>query len=45
MSCGAMARRLVAVAPLVRTPFPRIGPPVLRMVQFFGIDAMTDIVV
>ena len=35
--------RLVAVAPLVRTSFPRIGPPVLRMVQFFGIDAMTEI--
>ena len=35
--------RLMAVVPLVRTSFPRIGPPVLRMVQFFGIDAVTEI--
>ena len=35
--------RLVAVVPLLRTFFPRIGPPVLRMVQFFGIDAVTEI--
>jgi CelD/BcsL family acetyltransferase involved in cellulose biosynthesis len=30
--------RLVAVVPLTRTSFPGIGPPVLRMVQFFGHD-------
>jgi CelD/BcsL family acetyltransferase involved in cellulose biosynthesis len=35
---------LVAVAPLMRTSFPGIGPPVLRMVQFFGADpALTEI--
>jgi CelD/BcsL family acetyltransferase involved in cellulose biosynthesis len=32
------ARRLVAVAPLMLTSAPGIGPPVLRMVQFFGTD-------
>ena len=31
---------LVAVAPLMRTSFPGIGPPLLRMVQFFGVDPM-----
>jgi CelD/BcsL family acetyltransferase involved in cellulose biosynthesis len=36
--------RLVAVAPLMRTSAPGIGPPVLRMVQFFGADpALTEI--
>ena len=36
--------RLVAVAPLMRTSVPGIGPPVLRMVQFFGADAaLTEI--
>lgn len=32
------AGRLVAIAPLMRTSAPGIGPPVLRMVQFFGTD-------
>jgi CelD/BcsL family acetyltransferase involved in cellulose biosynthesis len=36
--------RLVAVAPLMRTSAPGIGPPVLRIVQFFGVDAaLTEI--
>ena len=36
--------RLVAVAPLMRTSAPGIGPPVLRLVQFFGTDsALTEI--
>ena len=36
--------RLVAVAPLMRTSAPGIGLPVLRMVQFFGVDAaLTEI--
>jgi CelD/BcsL family acetyltransferase involved in cellulose biosynthesis len=36
--------RLVAVAPLMRTSVPGIGPPVVRMLQFFGIDpALTEI--
>jgi CelD/BcsL family acetyltransferase involved in cellulose biosynthesis len=36
--------RLVAVAPLMRTSVPGVGPPVLRMVQFFGTDAaLTEI--
>jgi CelD/BcsL family acetyltransferase involved in cellulose biosynthesis len=38
--CG----HLVAVAPLMRTGVPGIGPPLLRMVQFFGADAaLTEI--
>jgi CelD/BcsL family acetyltransferase involved in cellulose biosynthesis len=36
--------RLVAVAPLMRTSLLGIGPPLLRMVQFFGVDeALTEI--
>jgi CelD/BcsL family acetyltransferase involved in cellulose biosynthesis len=36
--------RLVAVAPLMRTSAPGIGPPVVRMLQFFGVDpALTEI--
>jgi CelD/BcsL family acetyltransferase involved in cellulose biosynthesis len=36
--------RLVAVAPLMRTSSPGIGPPVVRMLQFFGVDpALTEI--
>jgi len=36
--------RLVAVAPLMRTFIPGVGPPVLRIVQFFGADAnLTEI--
>ena len=36
--------RLVAIAPLMRTSVPGIGPPVLRMLQFFGADpALTEI--
>ena len=36
--------RLVAVAPLMRTSVPGIGPPVMRMLQFFGADpALTEI--
>jgi CelD/BcsL family acetyltransferase involved in cellulose biosynthesis len=36
--------RLVAVAPLMRTSFPGIGPPTMRILQFFGADpAMTEI--
>ena len=36
--------RLVAVAPLMRTSAPGIGPPMLHMVQFFGADAaLTEI--
>jgi CelD/BcsL family acetyltransferase involved in cellulose biosynthesis len=35
--------RLVAVAPLMRSSFPGVGRPVLRMVQFFGADpALTE---
>ena len=38
------AGRLVAVAPLMRTSVPGIGPPVARMLQFFGTDpAVTEI--
>jgi CelD/BcsL family acetyltransferase involved in cellulose biosynthesis len=38
------AGRLVAVAPLMRTSVPGIGPPVMRMLQFFGVDpALTEI--
>jgi CelD/BcsL family acetyltransferase involved in cellulose biosynthesis len=38
------AGRLVAVAPLMRTSGPGIGPPVVRMLQFFGTDpALTEI--
>jgi CelD/BcsL family acetyltransferase involved in cellulose biosynthesis len=38
------AGRLVAVAPLMRTSVPGIGPPLLRMLQFFGTDpALTEI--
>jgi CelD/BcsL family acetyltransferase involved in cellulose biosynthesis len=38
------ARRLVAVAPLMRTSFPGVGPPMMRMLQFFGADpALTEI--
>jgi CelD/BcsL family acetyltransferase involved in cellulose biosynthesis len=38
------AGRLVAVAPLMRTSAPGIGPPLLRMLQFFGVDpALTEI--
>jgi CelD/BcsL family acetyltransferase involved in cellulose biosynthesis len=36
--------RLIAIAPLMRTYAPGIGPPALRMVQFFGTDAaLTEI--
>lgn len=36
--------RLVAIAPLMRTFSPGFGPPVLRMVQFFGTDpALTEV--
>ena len=36
--------RLVAVAPLMHTSRPGIGPPVLRIVPFFGVDAaLTEI--
>ncbi len=36
--------RLVAVVPLMRTSVPGIGPPILRKVQFFGVDAaLTEI--
>ena len=36
--------RLVAIAPLMRTSIPGIGPPVVRMLQFFGVDpALTEI--
>jgi len=36
--------RLVAIAPLARTFAPGVGPPVLRIVQFFGFDsALTEI--
>jgi CelD/BcsL family acetyltransferase involved in cellulose biosynthesis len=36
--------RLVGIAPLMRTSVPGIGPPALRMVQFFGTDpALTEI--
>ena len=36
--------RLVAVAPLMRTAFPGVGPPLLRMLQFFGADpVLTEI--
>jgi CelD/BcsL family acetyltransferase involved in cellulose biosynthesis len=35
---------LVAVAPLMRTSVPSIGPPVMRMLQFFGTDpGLTEI--
>ena len=35
---------MVGVAPLMRSSFPGIGPPLLRMVQFFGADAaLTEI--
>jgi CelD/BcsL family acetyltransferase involved in cellulose biosynthesis len=35
---------LVAVAPLMRTSFPGIGPPMIRVLQFFGVDpAVTEI--
>ena len=38
------AGHLVAIAPLMRTSVPGIGPPVLRMLQFFGADpALTEI--
>ena len=38
------AGRLVAVAPLMRTSVPGIGPPAVRMLQFFGTDpALTEI--
>jgi len=36
--------RLVAVAPLMRTSTPGLGPPIMRVVQFFGADAaLTEI--
>jgi len=36
--------RLLAIAPLMRTTFPGFGPPVLRIVQFFGTDpSLTEI--
>ena len=36
--------RLVAIAPLMRTSVPGIGPPEVRMLQFFGADpALTEI--
>ncbi len=31
--------RLVAVAPLIFTSMPGVGPPLLRVVQFVGVDA------
>jgi CelD/BcsL family acetyltransferase involved in cellulose biosynthesis len=35
---------LIAVAPLMRTSVPGIGPPVMRILQFFGVDpALTEI--
>jgi CelD/BcsL family acetyltransferase involved in cellulose biosynthesis len=38
------AGHLVAIVPLMRTSVPGIGPPVLRMLQFFGADpALTEI--
>ena len=36
--------QLVAVAPLMLTSVPGIGPPAVRMLQFFGVDpALTEI--
>jgi CelD/BcsL family acetyltransferase involved in cellulose biosynthesis len=36
--------RLVAVAPLMRTSIPGVGPSAVRMLQFFGVDpALTEI--
>lgn len=38
------AGRLVAIAPLMRTFAPGVGPPLVRMLQFFGVDpALTEI--
>ena len=36
--------RLAGIAPLMRSNFPGVGPPLLRVVQFFGVDVgLTEI--